>query len=229
MMPSALLPRHDPTTWRAQAAASQRDRLLVAMAESVAEHGYAATRVADVLARAGVSRRTFYEHFRALEDCFLATYDRGVEVLTGALAEANARPAGDRDWRELLDRLLATYLTVLASEPVFTQLALVEVLAAGPLARARYLKAVARFQALLASIDQLACRQDRRKRPAGEVALAALAGGLNRIVMVEVLEGRGRDLARLHDELLVLGITVIGGGSHTAGAGPARSTARRNR
>lgn len=210
-MTADLLPRREPATWRAAAAASQRDRMLVAMAESVVEHGYAATRVADILTGAGVSRRTFYEHFRDLEDCFLATYDRGVEVLATSLAEAGKASASDRDWCDLLDRLLSTYLTVLASEPVFAQLALVEVLGAGHAARERYLASVAQFQQLLAGVAEIARKQQRRRKPIGEVALAALAGALGRIVMVEVLEGRGHDLPRLHDDLLTLAITVISG------------------
>src|SRR5882724_3806888 len=50
--------------------ASQRGRLLDAMAEVVAEKGYQATTVADVVERAGVSRRTFYEQFPDREACF---------------------------------------------------------------------------------------------------------------------------------------------------------------
>src|SRR3954467_6268439 len=105
-MPDVLLPRHDATTWRAQAAASQRDRLLVGTAEAVVQRGYSNTRVADVIAAAGVSRRSFYEHFRDLEDCFLATYDRGVRVLAAELGTAITEPAAERDWRELLGDLL---------------------------------------------------------------------------------------------------------------------------
>ena len=59
---------------------SQRGRLLAAMAEVVASKGYGAVAVRDVIARAGVSRKTFYEHFDNKEECFLAAYDAGVEV-----------------------------------------------------------------------------------------------------------------------------------------------------
>lgn len=206
---AALLPRHAPPTWRAQAAASQRDRLLVAMADTVVERGYAGTRVADVIARAGVSRKTFYEHFRDLEDCFLAAYDRGVGVLLEELTAVMTTP--DLAWRDLLDRLLTSYLGVLATEPTFAQFALVEVLGAGHQARARYVDAVARFHEVLLTIDALGCRQDKRKRPTGDLAISLLAGGLNRLVMIEVLAGRGEDLMRLHDELLALGLSMLGG------------------
>ena len=60
---------------------SQRERLLAAMADAVAEKGYANTAVADVLTRAGVSRATFYAQFRDKEECFCAAYAAGVEVV----------------------------------------------------------------------------------------------------------------------------------------------------
>ena len=61
--------------------ASQRTRLVDAMAQIVAEKGYPATTVADVVERAGVSRRTFYEQFADKEACFLAAYDAGLEAV----------------------------------------------------------------------------------------------------------------------------------------------------
>lgn len=219
-MTAGLLPRHDPVNWREKAAASQRDRLLVAMAESTVELGFAHTRVADVIALAGVSRRTFYEHFRDLEACFLATYDRGVEALTEFLSDALTDVGPAVEWTAILGRLLATYLEVLATEPVFTQLALVEVLGAGHEARTRYLAVVDRFHALLRSVDDLACRQDPHRRPTGDLALSVFAGGLNRLVMTEVLAGRGRELAQHYDELLVLGIRML----TTARAGLAQAS-----
>src|ERR1700740_2583712 len=57
---------------RAQARERQRLRLATAMIDCVADGGYRATRVADVIASAGVSRKTFYEHFDNKEDCLLA-------------------------------------------------------------------------------------------------------------------------------------------------------------
>ena len=60
---------------REQVRAGQRLRLALAMIDAVAEDGYRATRVADVIARAGVSRKTFYEQFDNKQDCLLATFD----------------------------------------------------------------------------------------------------------------------------------------------------------
>jgi len=44
-------------------AASQRTRLLEAVGRAVADKGYAAATIDDVVRDAGVSKKTFYEHF----------------------------------------------------------------------------------------------------------------------------------------------------------------------
>src|SRR3954452_9962584 len=113
---------------------SQRGRMLEAMALAVAEKGYAGTAVADVIARAGVSRKTFYEHFANKEACFLEAYDAGVQVLLAAIAQAIAAAP---DWRAAVTGGLGAYLETLAANPAFARTFLVEILAAGPRANAR--------------------------------------------------------------------------------------------
>lgn len=216
-MAPTLLPRHETATWRAQAAASQRDRLLVAMADACVDTGYANTRVADVISRAGVSRRTFYEFFDNLEDCFLATYDRGVEALSEILAAALAELPPDVGWRETLRSLVRTYLEVLAAEPAFSQFALVEVLAAGRAARDRYLATVDRFHSLVRLVDDLACREEGRTDPTSDLVLAMFAGGINRFAMTEVLAGRGGELAHHADAISDLAMRMLGGAQPASG------------
>jgi AcrR family transcriptional regulator len=68
----------------------QRDRLMRAMAKTVAEYGYQETTVRRLLGRAGLSRRTYYELFEDKEDCYLAAYDEVVEHLLDVVGEAYA-------------------------------------------------------------------------------------------------------------------------------------------
>ena len=68
--------------------ASPRARMLDAMTAAVAEHGYAATSIAEVINHAHASRRTFYEQFTDKEDCYLAAYQLATDYITGRLAEA---------------------------------------------------------------------------------------------------------------------------------------------
>src|SRR3954454_10930364 len=88
-----VLPRGRHAAPRAVVAESQRERMLVAMADATASKGYGNVAVADVIERAGVSRRSFYEHFANKEECFLAAYDAGVAGLLDAIAEAEEAAA----------------------------------------------------------------------------------------------------------------------------------------
>jgi AcrR family transcriptional regulator len=89
---TARLPRGPHTLTREEVAANQQARIMSAMIELVGEQGYGPTTVAQVTARAGVSRKAFYEHFANKEECFLATYDtivaEGFERVADAAGEA---------------------------------------------------------------------------------------------------------------------------------------------
>src|SRR3954464_7556371 len=124
-----VLPRGPHRLGREVVEASQRGRLLDAMAQVVAGKGYGATSVADVIATAGVSRKTFYEHFRDKLDCFLAAYDLGVEVL---LATVRAAGAGENDPLAVTRARTRAYLRTLSKEPASARTFLVDVAAAGP-------------------------------------------------------------------------------------------------
>src|SRR6516164_10070200 len=90
-----VLPRGRHAAPRPVVREAQRARMLDAMVQSVAEKGYARVAVADVVERAGVSRKTFYEQFANKEECFLAAYDDGVDRLLAAIDAALATLAPD--------------------------------------------------------------------------------------------------------------------------------------
>jgi len=70
----------------------QRLRLIAAMGEALAEHGYAGVTTTHVSELAGVSTGTFYKHFGNLWDCVLAAYvataDRLCERIEAACSAA---------------------------------------------------------------------------------------------------------------------------------------------
>jgi AcrR family transcriptional regulator len=137
------LPRGRHGLSREEVVESQRTRMLQAMADAVAEQGYAKTSVADVLERAGVSRETFYEQFGSKQDCFLDAFDAAGEILLGRVAGAASASAGTPV--ERFDALLGAYLDTLASEPAYARIFLVEAHAAGPEALRRRVAIQERF------------------------------------------------------------------------------------
>jgi AcrR family transcriptional regulator len=108
--------------------------MLAGMAEVASERGAGNVTVAHVVARSGVSRRTFYEIFADREDCFLAAFDDAVERLAARVLPAYATPGR---WRERMRAALAALLDFLDEEPGAGRLCVVETLAAGPAALER--------------------------------------------------------------------------------------------
>lgn len=158
----ARLPRGRHGLSRQQVVDSQRQRILLAVAETMAEKGYVATTVADVLRAAGVSRETFYQQFSSKQDAFMAAFDAAAALLLTQTLERSdpAGPGPAAGPRERFDRALGAYLDGLAAEPAFARTFLVEVYAAGPEALARRARLQQRVVDLL--VDELGVGDEHR-------------------------------------------------------------------
>jgi AcrR family transcriptional regulator len=106
----------------------QRARILRAMAEVVAERGVSNVTVAHVVARSGVSRRTFYELFSDREDCFLAAFDDAIQHIAAVVVPAYAESSR---WREKIRAGLTALLGLLDCQRGVGRLVFVEALGAG--------------------------------------------------------------------------------------------------
>jgi AcrR family transcriptional regulator len=117
----------------------QRARVIAALVEVAGERGASGVTVAHVVARAGVSRRTFYELFEDRDDCFLAAFDQAIE--RGARRVVPAFRAPD-SWRERIRAGLGALLEFLDDEPGVGALCVVDALGAGPVALERRARVV---------------------------------------------------------------------------------------
>lgn len=116
-------------------AENQRQRLLNGVVEAVAEHGYNATTIGAITAAAQISRRTFYEHFRDREGCFLAAYEMIDDHVRASMLAAGDPAA---PWPEQVEARLAALLDVLSRDLAVARFYLTEPLAAGGEISARY-------------------------------------------------------------------------------------------
>jgi AcrR family transcriptional regulator len=103
--------------------------MLAATVQVVGELGYEKMSVARVTARAGVSRRTFYDLFVDREACFLAAFSETVERARVLACEA---AAGEREWRGRVRSGLAALLAFFSDEPLAGRVLVVDALKAGP-------------------------------------------------------------------------------------------------
>ncbi len=113
---------------REEARDTQQRRLLLAMAQLVGKNGYADTSIAQVIERAGVSRKTFYEHFTDKQACFLEAYAELTGLLVEALVAEGERTAEDGRTEAQLRR----YLEALSRDPLVARAFIIEVLTSGP-------------------------------------------------------------------------------------------------
>jgi len=205
----AVLPRGRHAAPRDVVRQTQRARMLDAMVQSVAEKGYARVAVADVVERAGVSRKTFYEQFANKEECFVAAYDDGVDRLLAAIDAALATLAPD--WLAAARRAVEVYLDAMAASPAFARAFLIEALGAGPVALARRRAVQDRFAAQLEAVHRRA-RADIPEIP--EVpphTFRAAVGAVNELVTAHVLERGADTLPELTDAILDVHLALLVG------------------
>src|SRR2546421_574475 len=125
--------------------ASQRERLLRSVIAAVSERGYPAVTVADIVRRARVSKKAFYDHFANKEECFLAATGEGRELMIARVMSASrALPAGASD-EDFLRAACRGFLTFLADEPAFARVFYIHMPAAGVRAVGRLDAAPRRF------------------------------------------------------------------------------------
>jgi AcrR family transcriptional regulator len=179
-------------------AKAHRKRLLEGMASAVAVKGYAAVTIADIVREAGVSRRTFYEHFVSRSDCLIALYEAASER---ALAVLRSALDPEHSWQQQLEQVLAAYLASLASNPALLRTLYIEIWGLGPpglAARRRVNQAIAGF--MLEVINRSPAAPALRS----EMALAVV-GGVNELILLAIEQDRVAHLA----EIAVTGAELV--------------------
>jgi AcrR family transcriptional regulator len=189
--------RPGPSATREQVAANQRERLFGAMVAAVAEHGYEATRVADVLEVSGVSRNTFYKLFDNKLDCFLATMDAvilcgGSSVVTAYLDHQEG------PWEDRLRAGFGELIATIVAQPAAARLFYVESYAAGPAAVAK----VDEFGERLFQVIRQALDESPDYDGVPDQLLSAILKGFRRVMQSRLRGGREAELVELGPQLM---------------------------
>jgi AcrR family transcriptional regulator len=205
----SVLPRGRHAAPRPVVREAQRARMLAAMVQAVAEKGFARVAVADVIERAGVSRKTFYEQFANKDECFLAAYDATVDELLATID--HALDALAPDWLAAHRAAVQAYLEALAASPDFAKAFLIEVLGAGPEALKRRAAVQNRFAAQLEAVHRRA-RQDIPEIPAvPSYTYRAAVGAVTELVSAHVLERGAETLPDLAGAVLDVQLALLVG------------------
>jgi AcrR family transcriptional regulator len=176
--------------------ANQRERLLAATATILAENGYASLRVSDVVARAGVSRATFYKFFGDKFDVVLAAQRHASESLDLAIAKACEAGGG---WPGGVAAAVGAAIEFCAESTDRARL----LLASGQAQLEPRLadEGVSLPRQLLERLSQSAASQDRVHRPSAVRAEAALSAAISLAGSCVAAENVGA-LRRLRPDLI---------------------------
>ncbi len=171
-----------------------RRRLLEGMGRVVAEKGYGEVTIADIVAAAGVSRRTFYEHFKTKAQCLTALYSaastNALEVLRNAIDPSH-------DWETQVERAISAYFDCLAQNPVLLRTLFIEILGLGVeglAARRRVNQQLADF---MLDVINVPARARRNKPPLQADIAMAVVGGINELVLEAIERNRTDRLQEL--------------------------------
>jgi AcrR family transcriptional regulator len=180
---------------REQVADIQRARILGAAVEVVAEHGGANVTVAHIVARSGVSRRTFYELFVDREDCFLAAFDDVIQRIATVVLpayEAQSR------WKEKIRGGLTALLELLEDDRGAARLVIVDALGAGHNALERRRRVLAQ---VTVAVDDGRGELQGSDGPPLMVA-EGIVGGVLAVLHSRLLEGQSASLLELTGPLM---------------------------
>ena len=181
-----------PALSREFVAGHKRRRIMDAIAELTAEQGYDATKIGDIVRRAGVARKTLYDNFEGKEEVFLSAFDTAVDEALERIEADCAEVEGG--WEERVQVGLAAFLRYVAENPALARMCMIEALSATPATTQRYEDSLETFVGLT---RQTLPRDERLPDTIAET----LVGGVAWIVYQQIRRGEAERAEDLLPEL----------------------------
>ena len=183
---------------RTEVAEIQRWRIFRAMASVMSEKGYSNVTVADVVAKAGISRRTFYEHFLDKENCFIALVEEVSGFLSKTMGGVGVSKMGPV---ALLERVIHVYLSALSTEPEMARAILVECYGVGGKAVEIRVKSAKQFEESLSMLVKYAKSMGLIKSE-GSQDIEMVAGAVRSLVTLETAQGKAHLLLSQKERII---------------------------
>ena len=206
------LPRGRNALDREAVAASQQARLLEAICELTAREGYVSITINKLIARAGVAKPTFYEHFESKEACLFVWLDRAVQQLIDAIAD-ELDPDATTD--ERIRQGVTAVVEFMAADEDRARSMLVECFAAGGSVQVRIDQAyeqLARFYQALREESRLVKPEEP---PMSLVRARAIVGAIKDPLAGVLRDGDVEGVRAICDEV-VDGVTLLATGHPAA-------------
>lgn len=184
-----------------------RARLMAAMGTTLVAKPYGEITIADVVAEARVSKRTFYEQFASKDACLLALCELLADRTLSVMAEGYVQQT---DWEAQLAWVVHAYLGHIQVQPALIRTLCIELLnlsAPGLAVRRAILK---RFVAFLIRQVELAREQEPGRQPLSPAIAMAVVGGVNELILDAIEQGRADRLTELAPEVIAFVKAVLG-------------------
>ena len=183
----------------------QRARLLEAAARVFAR-GYAKASVAAIVKEAGMSRRTFYEHFEDLSDALVKLYDNAASVLYHTVEQAYR---AEREPIQGIEKAVQAYRDTVAANAEVARVVYNEIRAVGPSHALRHQATLARFASLISDSAANAHARGRLARAPDELTAYALVAGIEAACARHVYWGREDQLAEMAPSIVALILQIL--------------------
>jgi AcrR family transcriptional regulator len=203
-----VLPRGPHGLARDVVLASQRGRLLSAFVRLAADRGVAAVTISDIVREAGTAKRTFYEHFRDKDDCFLQAFEVASELMVGTVIDT---VAAEPDPVLRIDLGARAYLEALVAHPEFTRLFLTHMRAGGPQLAQRWTAWVESLANVLVQWreESRSARPDLNLPSLTTLQATAAISAVNEIVSITLLRDGIDGIPTISDELVALTVAFL--------------------
>ncbi|MDF1761893.1 MAG: TetR/AcrR family transcriptional regulator [Oleibacter sp.] len=173
-----------------------RSRLLAGLATVLESKTLAELYADDIVRAAGVSKRTFYQHFKNKQECFLALYEENSAYIVETLLEATS---ADESFNiiEQIERGAEAYLGAMQAQAPLMKRLYIDILALGSEGLAARRRVIGMFAKIITDMYG----KEQQRQPAlpdiPEVMLTGIIAGLNELILYRIEDGKADDLIEL--------------------------------
>jgi AcrR family transcriptional regulator len=185
-----------------------RIRLMNAMGETLIKAPYAEITIADVVAQARVSKRTFYEQFNGKDACLLALCERLAERTLAVMSEGQVQQA---DWEAQLSWVIHSYLEHIQVQPALIRTLCIELMSLGLPGLAVRRGILDRFVRFLLQQIEASRLHEPGRAPMSPAMAMAVVGGVNELILHAIEQGRADRLRELAPDVIGFIKAVLNG------------------
>lgn len=180
-------------------------RLLDGLAESIAERGYRASTVADIVRHARTSKRTFYDEFSGKEQCFIELLHANNDEL---IARIRTEVDPDADWQQQVRQAARAYIAHIGDRPAITLSWIRELPALGASVRSVQRWAMTALTDMLVDLSDSAGFRRAQLAPVSRELAVILLGGLRELTALTVEDGK--PVATMLEPAVTAAVAMLG-------------------